>query len=117
MGDISENFSRKEFACKCGYDTVDVELIALLEDMRSHFKERITINSGARCPTHNKKEGGGVASQHLFGKAGDVVVEGVHADAVANYLEAKYPNKYGIGRYIGRTHIDVRQTPARWDNR
>jgi hypothetical protein len=41
----------------------------------------------------------------------------VHDDKVADYLEEKYPDKYGIGRYIGRTHLDIRKTKARWDNR
>lgn len=120
MGDLSQHFSRSEFACRCGckYDTVDTKLIELLEDLRSFFRERVTINSGTRCPTHNQKSGGGLASQHLFGKAADVVVENVHADRVADYLESRWSGKYGVGRYKGRCHVDVRSTgPARWDIR
>lgn len=120
MGDISKDFDRSEFACKCscGFDTVDVELIAVLQDLRDVFGA-IIVNSGCRCPTHNINVGGSQFSQHLYGKAADIrtVYHGLNQDKVADYLEAKYPNKYGIGRYIGRTHIDVRPDKYREDNR
>jgi hypothetical protein len=48
----------------------------------------------------------------------DFWIKDVHADDVADYLESKYPSKYGIGRYVGRTHVDVRSDKAyRWDYR
>jgi hypothetical protein len=48
----------------------------------------------------------------------DFLIEGVKASAVSDYLEETYSGVYGIGRYVGRTHLDVRPGPAaRWDNR
>ena len=119
MGDISKHFSREEFSCRCGcgWDTVDVELITVLEDVRGFFDSPIAINSGNRCPTHNIEVGGSRGSQHIFGKAADFVVKDVHADEVADYLEETYPNSYGIGRYEGRTHVDTRGSKSRWDKR
>lgn len=119
MGDLSFHFSRSEFACRCGcgFDTVDHELIGVLEALRDRFGATVSINSGCRCATHNQAEGGSPKSQHLLGKAADVVVTGVLADKVADYLESAYPDKYGIGRYKGRTHIDVRAAKSRWDLR
>lgn len=120
MGNLSEHFSRSEFACKCGcgFDTVDAELIKVLEKVRDHFKAAVMINSGCRCKKRNKDVGGSSKSDHLVGKAADVRVKGVHADDVADYFIRLYPNKYGIGRYVGRTHIDVRSgKPSRWDER
>lgn len=120
MGDISEHFNRSEFACPCGcgFDTVDVELVTVLETMRrSLMSQGVKINSGCRCTRHNARIGGSPKSQHRFGKAADVVVEGVDSETVADYLEETYPDKYGIGRYHGRTHIDVRSAMARWDKR
>lgn len=52
MGDISKHFSRREFLCKCGFATVDVELVAVLEDVREHFDSGVTINSGVRAQNH-----------------------------------------------------------------
>lgn len=118
MGDLSLNFSRHEFACNCkedcGYDTVDYELIEVLEDLRSHFGKAITINSGHRCPTYNSEVGGAPRSVHLTGKAADIVISNCHPYDVQKYLKEKYHGKYGIGSYSTFTHIDVRRGPARW---
>ena len=118
---VSDNFLRSEFACNCGCDfnAVDVTLIKVLEDVRSHFNgNSILITSGNRCPEYNASiPGASPNSKHTKGIAADFKVKNIHADEVAGYLEEKYPNWFGIGRYIGRTHIDVRSRPARWDNR
>ena len=116
MGDVSHNFSREEFACSCGcgFDAVDVELLEVLEDVRDQFNTPIRINSGCRCESHNKAVGGSSNSQHIKGKAVDFIVIGANQTDVAVYLENIYPNKYGVGRYNGRTHIDVRNNKARW---
>ncbi len=119
MGDISKHLNRYEFACSdgCGLDTVDAELVMVIEDVREHFDAPVVITGGNRCKRQNRKAGGSATSKHLDCQAADFRVEGVHADEVAEYLLRKYPAKYGIGRYIGRTHIDVRPTTARWDKR
>lgn len=126
---LSENFNSEEFECKCGcgFDDIDPALIIVLEDIRAHFnkyyagKITIKINSGCRCPEHNANEGGAPKSQHIFGTACDCVVKldgvPIDQDRVADYLEDKYPGMLGIGRYRGRTHVDVRLGCARWDKR
>ena len=119
MGDLSKHFSRHEFKCKCGEcdsDTVDTELLTVLEDLREHFNVPVKINSSHRCPAHNAAVGGGDASQHKQGRAADIVVVGTNASDVQSYLKAKYPNTFGIGSYNTFTHIDTRtHGPARWD--
>jgi uncharacterized protein YcbK (DUF882 family) len=114
---ISKHFSRSEFACQCGcgFDTVDHELINVLEDVRELYGP-VNINSGSRCVKHNKAVGGSDKSQHLYGKAADIVTTESAIIVVANYLEKTYPDKYGIGRYTNpsRIHIDVRPDKARW---
>lgn len=130
MGNLSENFSRREFNCRgsetkgghpgdlCGDDTVDAELILILEDVRQHFGGKpVKITSGCRCPVHNRHEGGKVGSFHLSGKAADFRIKDIHPDNVSEYLEIKYTGKYGVGRYVGRTHVDSRFEEARWDVR
>jgi len=121
MGDISAHFRRQEFACrcgKCGFAAVDAELLAVLEDVHEHFDAPVSITSGNRCERHNAETPGAAPdSEHTKAMAADIKVHAVHPDRVADYLEAKYPDKYGVGRYVGRTHIDVRPAKARWDNR
>lgn len=118
MGDLSPHFDRAEFACKCGcgFDSVDMELVKVLEEVREQFERPITVNSGCRCKQHNEYVGGVVKSWHLYGKAADIVVWGVYPEYVADYLEDVYPDKYGIGRYRTFTHVDVRENRARWRN-
>lgn len=117
MQQLSKHFKRSEFACHCGcgYDTVDAELLQVLQELREHFNQPINIVSGARCKIHNALVGGATNSQHLYAKAADIKVNSIEPSAVADYLESKYPNCYGIGRYVSWTHIDVRSgPPARW---
>ncbi len=120
MGNISTNFSRWEFACHCGcgFDTADVELVDILEQVRAHFGGAvIDITGPNRCRTHNEKEGGALTSRHLVGQAVDFKVAGIDPDDVADFLEERHPFCYGIGRYRNRTHLDVRSEKARWDKR
>lgn len=121
MGDLNQYFSRSEFACKCGcgFDTVDSELLKLLTRIREHFDVPVHINSGARCWEHHvaiyAKLGKEPTahSQHLFGRAADIVVDGVPADLVREL--AHNIGAQGVGGYDDFTHIDSRSTGiARW---
>ena len=136
MGDITKRLSRKEFECKCGcgFDTVDHELPYVLEECADYFEDlipncvrvRIYINSGSRCKDYNHQVGGSGKSQHILGRAADFYLvaenafgrrEQINDDEIADYLEDRYPKGLGIGRYIGRTHVDTRSGYARWDKR
>lgn len=117
MGNISTNFNRSEFACKCGcgQDSVDAELITILEIIREKFNLPIEINSGNRCVVYNKSVGGGVSSQHLKGRAADIDIEGVPPAEIQDYVDQIWPNLYGMGRYETFTHVDSRGGKARWE--
>ena len=112
----SKYFRRKEFECSCGcgFNTVDVDLLDVVEDVREHFDTPVTINSACRCVSHNHSVGGSAKSKHLLGIAADIVVLDVSPERVYNYLDNKYPNSKGLGSYSNFTHIDVRDTKARW---
>ena len=116
MGDLSNNFSREEFACSCGcgFNVVDAELLAVLQTMREELDASIHINSSCRCLNHNKEIGGSPKSQHLLGKAADINVKGCTPLFVQEYLLGKYKGRYGIGSYKSFTHIDVRGVESRW---
>lgn len=116
MGDISANFNRSEFACKCGcgFAVVDTELLEVLEGVRQYFCEPVSITSGNRCWKHNKKVGGADHSKHALGIAADIKVANVEPQDVYDYLDRIYPDRYGIGLYSGWVHIDVREEIARW---
>ena len=109
-------FTRSEFECSCGcgFDTVDFELMEVLNELRGHFDEPVSVTSGARCILHNAEVGGGKTSQHLRGRAADIVVKNYTPEEVWTYLMEAYPDKYGIGKYNTFTHIDTRPTKGRW---
>lgn len=114
---LSENFKVKEFACKDGSDVVFVspELVKILQKIRNHFGKPVIINSAYRTPTYNKKVGGATYSQHQYGTAADIRINGVSPKEVAVYAETLLTNTGGIGVYSTFTHIDVRTAKSRWN--
>ena len=116
---LSEHFSKKEFACRCGCGLCnpDPKLIEKLEKFRALCGGKpMAINSACRCEKHNKTVGGAAKSQHLYGKAADVrKILGLTIDQMAK--KAEEAGFTGIGKYNGFVHVDVRATPARWDYR
>lgn len=113
---LSTNFRVREFACSDRTDPIfiDSELVTILQKIRTHFGKAVTITSAYRTPTHNKACGGTSYSQHLYGKAADIKLNGVSPKTVAAYAEKLLPNKGGIGIYDTFTHIDVRDIKSRW---
>ena len=113
---LSTNFRVKEFACLDGSDPIFIstDLVTVLQKIRTHFGKAVTITSAYRTPTRNKAVGGTAYSQHLYGNAADIKVNGVSPARVAEYAEKLLPHKGGIGIYDTFTHIDVRNTKARW---
>ena len=115
MGDLSTNFNRSEFTCKCGcsQDTVDVKLVSGLEAIREHFDGApITVSSGNRCPTYNASVGGAVSSQHLISRAADITIKDISPAEVYDYLDIWWPG--GLGKYDTFTHVDSRAYKTRW---
>jgi len=118
MGDLSPNFARREFACRCcGKAVVDPRLVAALQELRDLAGAPICINSGYRCEAHNRAIGGAVRSRHRLGQAADIVIEG-HTVAEMYRLAGQVPAfaAGGIGIYPdqGFLHVDVREWQARW---
>lgn len=115
---ISKHFARSEFACRCGcgFDTVDIELITVLEDVREKFQTPVIITGPNRCTFYNSTiKGASGGSLHTYGKAADIQVRGIQPMEIYQYLDYKYQNKYGLGLYDNRVHIDVRSKRARWN--
>jgi len=116
MNRVSEHFTKEEFACSCGcgFQAVDVDLLAVLEDVRVFFNSPVTITSACRCVPLNRAIGSKDSSHHVKAMAADIHVKNVQPHTVAAYLETNYSNTLGIGRYDDFTHIDVRETKSRW---
>lgn len=109
-------FSDAELDCKCqdlpgcDYKGMSPVLIAIINDLRNHFGVLI-VNSGYRCPAHNRAIGSKDTSYHPRGKAVDLKSPTVAPSELYAYLDSKYPSKYGFGLYERFVHIDCR-SPA-----
>lgn len=112
---VSDNFHVYEFKCKDGTDPIFISegLIWLLQEIRTHFGRPLHINSAYRTPPHNQKEGGAKYSQHLYGKAADIRVEGVSPKEVYEYADSLMPNRGGVIRYSNFVHVDDRDSKWR----
>ena len=124
---LSNNFSKKEFECKCGCEmpkeVLDniIRLADELQVIRDYCCESITINSAYRCISHNRSIGSNNTSQHILGKAADIVIRNIKPQAVINMLEDMLEIEDlfpffigGIGSYDSFTHVDIRPSRARW---
>lgn len=120
---LSPNFRVREFACRDGSNPVfiDSALVDLLQRIRDHFGQPVTITSGYRTASHNAKVGGSKSSQHLLGRAADIQVQDTDPLAVAAYAESLMPGWGGVGRYPikagrakGWVHVDTRPNKSRW---
>ena len=120
---LAPDFQVRELRCRDGTDTVMVDeaLVLLLQCIREHFGKPVVITSGYRTAAHNAAVGGAKSSQHLYGRAADIRVQGVSVEDVAAYAESLMPDWGGVGRYPvkagranGWVHVDTRADKARW---
>lgn len=108
---ISRNFKVSEFRCKDGSDKIliDVDFVkSKLQAIRDHFNAPVTINSGYRTESYNKKAGGASKSYHMTGQAFDIVVKCHTPEEVARYAQSL--DIKGIIQYNSFVHVDSRIT-------
>ena len=113
---LSNNFKVNEFRCKDNSDVIFIApaLVDILQAIRNHYGKAVNINSAYRTPTYNKKVGGATYSQHLYGTAADIRINGVKPKDLAAYIETLMPNYGGIGIYPTFVHVDIRKVKSRW---
>lgn len=131
---LTEHFNLDEFTCnckKCEGKLPNEKILAnikklaeTLEVYRKISGKPFKINCGYRCPEHNKAVGGVSNSVHMTGSAADVVIQGLDAKQMfqfmANMSIDKIPGKpksmfKGVGYYPtkGFVHVDLGVNSAR----
>ena len=122
---LTKNFTLQEFVCRDGsvptgsaLENVK-QLAENLQVLRDELGKPIHINSGFRSVKYNATlQGSSVVSQHLYGRAADIVVEGYTPKQLAAKIEeliaAKKMKQGGIGIYPTFVHYDIRGKRARW---
>ena len=117
------HFKDEEFQCHCcGKGKPHPDLVEQLEKLRTLCGGfPMHINSGYRCPAHNKDIGGVKNSQHCgdmngepgVTRAADVVVRSLGVAAVEFHAKDLFS---GVGKYKTFTHVDVREgRKATWN--
>ena len=74
MGDLTKNFNRSEFACKCGCgkNHIDMRIPEMCQSIRNAIGVAVNVNSGVRCEKRNAAVGGVKDSFHTQGTAADL---------------------------------------------
>lgn len=115
------------------YWLVDEKLLYLILDFmqvldqEGYDSEGFYVREGHRHPHYNYTRGGASQSQHIYGKAADLVIEDINRDGsitdedkdiCLELLEELVGNKGGMGLYPGTMtiHIDTRGHRARWNS-
>lgn len=126
MGDLSRNFNRSEFACKCGcgFDEIDPLLVSTLQRLRDEVQRPVIVNSGCRCAAYNATiPKSSKTSRHIQGKAADIKIEGMASGQIIDVIRRLYLDGELYVGYVyaingASVHVDVRapqsQTVRRW---
>lgn len=124
MGNLTKNISRHEIECNCGcgFDTVDYELIDIMQKTCDYFADKLhlkrvvlIITGPNRCKKYNENVDGAINSEHIDGRALDFRIKEIEADILADYLDKKYKDRISLGRYFNRVHLGTRDRGARWE--
>ena len=67
-------------------ESLAVLCVKVLEPVRRHFRKPVKVNSGYRAPALCKAIGSSPTSQHTFGEAADIEIEGVSNYDIAKFI-------------------------------
>lgn len=111
--DEIEYFTREEFKCKCGgrycngYPAeMKEDVVRIANNARKYFGRAGHIVSGLRCQIHNANEGGVANSQHMYGEAIDMRIDGTSADQLLAFVKTQ-PHRYAYKINGTNVHVDI----------
>ena len=117
--DEIEFFDRVEFKCKCGQyhapycngfpEEPKEAMVRIADQVRRHFGKPAHVISGLRCPQHNADSDGVANSQHMYGEACDLMVEGVFSAELLAYVKTLPGVRYAYAINGTNVHFDIPQ--------
>ncbi|MFH1826062.1 MAG: DUF882 domain-containing protein [bacterium] len=114
MGNLSEHFNHKDFACPCnrcrGEYRIHLGLVGALEQIGGHFHKKVQVVSGYWCESfYESLQRSGRLSFHVRGKAAHIMIEGIPNQELFKYAET-LPELRGVGFYPKENfiHVDTR---------
>lgn len=110
-------FKMEEFRCKCGgrycngYPAEMQEAVVRIADAaRAHFGKPAHVVSGLRCEKWNAHEHGVANSQHMYGEAIDLRIDGVDSETLRQFVSTQPGHRYSYRINSTNVHFDI---PAR----
>lgn len=107
-------FTRAEFKCKCGgrfcngYPAEMKEAVVKIADAaRDHFGKPAYVISGLRCQQWNAHEGGVANSQHMYGEAIDLRIDGVDSETLRQFVSTQPGHRYSYRINSTNVHFDI----------
>lgn len=107
-------FKREEMRCKCGgrycngFPAEPQQLLMELADRaRKHFGAPAHVVSGLRCSRWNQIQGGVANSQHMYGEAMDILIEGITADQLLAWMQKQPEVRYCYKINSTNVHFDI----------
>lgn len=107
-------FTRAEFKCKCGgkfcdgYPAEMQEAVVKIADAaREHFGKPAHVISGLRCERWNAHEGGVANSQHMYGEAIDLRIDGVDSETLRRFVVSCPGHRYSYCINSTNVHFDI----------
>ena len=107
-------FTRAEFKCKCGgrfcdgYPAEMQEAVVKIADAaRAHFGKPAYVISGLRCRQWNAHEGGVANSQHMYGEAIDLRIDGVDSETLRKFVATQPDHRYSYCINSTNVHFDI----------
>ena len=107
-------FTREEFKCKCGGQYCDgypaemqEAVVKIADAARLHFGRPAHVISGLRCRQWNAHEGGVANSQHMYGEAIDLRIDGVGSEELRQFVATQPGHRYSYCINSTNVHFDI----------
>ena len=107
-------FRQEEFRCKCGgrycngYPAEMQEAVVKIADAaRAHFGRPAHVVSGLRCEKWNEHEKGVANSQHMYGEAIDLRIDGVDSETLRQFVAKQPGHRYSYRINSTNVHFDI----------
>ena len=107
-------FKREEFRCKCGGKYCDgfpaepqPGMVYLADAAREYFGRPGRVVSGLRCPEWNRIQGGTANSQHMYGEAVDLRIDGVSGADLLTFINKQPGVRYAYAINSTNVHISI----------
>ena len=82
-------------------------MVRIANDARKYFCKPGFVVSGLRCKEWNRIQSGVANSQHIYGEACDLQIQGVSADKLLAYIQKQPGVRYAYKINGTNVHVDV----------